>query len=112
MFGRPHQLTGNHHGDFLLHDLPKLLEDVPLAVRAPMWHMRDCAWSYFILAMLDVLNNTYTIHKLNISGHMILWTLFLVLLYEIRDHNLSAPFSYSLYIEVHGICCYENFILS
>jgi hypothetical protein len=30
----PRQLTGNHNRDFLLHDLPKLLEDVPLAVRA------------------------------------------------------------------------------
>jgi hypothetical protein len=30
----PHQLAGNHYQDFLLYDLPKLLEDVPLAVRA------------------------------------------------------------------------------
>jgi hypothetical protein len=53
----PHRLTGQHYRDFLLHDLPKLLEDVPLAVRAPVWHMRDGAPAHFILAMLDVLNN-------------------------------------------------------
>jgi hypothetical protein len=33
----PHQLTGNHWRHFLLYNLPKLLEDVPLAVRARMW---------------------------------------------------------------------------
>jgi hypothetical protein len=33
----PHRLTGNHYRD----DLTKLLEDVPLAVRARMWYMRD-----------------------------------------------------------------------
>jgi hypothetical protein len=27
-------LAGNHYQDFLLHDLPKLLDVVPLAVRA------------------------------------------------------------------------------
>jgi hypothetical protein len=27
----PHQLTGNHYRDFISHDLPKLLETVPLA---------------------------------------------------------------------------------
>jgi hypothetical protein len=32
----PHRLTGNHYRDFLLHDLPKLLEAVPLPVRAGM----------------------------------------------------------------------------
>jgi hypothetical protein len=30
----PHQLTGKHCQDFLLHDLLNLLKDVPLAVRA------------------------------------------------------------------------------
>jgi hypothetical protein len=32
------RLTGYHYQDFLLHDLPKLLEDVPLAVRAHVVH--------------------------------------------------------------------------
>jgi hypothetical protein len=34
----PYRLTGNH-----LHDLPKLLEAVPLAVRARVWYMHDGA---------------------------------------------------------------------
>jgi hypothetical protein len=55
----PHRLTGNKYRDFLLHDLPKLLEDVPLAVRAVMWDMHDGAPAHFSHAMRDVLNNTY-----------------------------------------------------
>jgi hypothetical protein len=39
----PHRLTGNHYRDILLHDLPKLLEDVTLAVTARMWYMHDGA---------------------------------------------------------------------
>jgi hypothetical protein len=48
----PHRLTGNHYRD----DLPKLLEDVPLAVRARMWYMRDGAPEHFSRAGRDVLN--------------------------------------------------------
>jgi hypothetical protein len=55
----PRRLTGNHYRNFLLHDLPKLLEDVPLAVRARMWHIRDGAPVHFSRAVRDVLNNTY-----------------------------------------------------
>jgi hypothetical protein len=43
----PHQLTGSRCQDFLLRDLPKLLEDVPLAVRACMWYMHDGAPAHF-----------------------------------------------------------------
>jgi hypothetical protein len=52
----PHRLTGNHYRDFLLHDLSKILEDVPLAVRAPMWYMNDGAPAHFSRAVRDVLN--------------------------------------------------------
>jgi hypothetical protein len=45
--------TGNHYRDFLLYDLPKLLEDVPL------WYMHDGASAHFSRAVRDVLNNTY-----------------------------------------------------
>jgi hypothetical protein len=55
----PHRLTNNHYRDFLLHDLPKLLEDVPLVVGARMWYMHDCAQAHFSRAVRDVLNNTY-----------------------------------------------------
>jgi hypothetical protein len=55
----PHRLTGNRYQDFLLHDLPKLLEGVPLAVRARMWYMHDGAPAHFSRAVRDVLSNTY-----------------------------------------------------
>jgi hypothetical protein len=35
----PHQLTCYHYWEFLLHDLPKLLDDVSLANRTQMWYM-------------------------------------------------------------------------
>jgi hypothetical protein len=48
----PHRLTGNHYRD----ELPELLEDVPLAVRARMWYMHDGAPAHFSRAVRDVLN--------------------------------------------------------
>jgi hypothetical protein len=55
----PHRLTGNHYRDFLLHYLPKLLEDVPLAVRARMWYMHDGAPAHLSRAVRNALNITY-----------------------------------------------------
>jgi hypothetical protein len=55
----PHRHTENHYRDLLLHDPPKLQEDVPLAVRARMWHMHDGAPAQFSGAVRDVLCNTY-----------------------------------------------------
>jgi hypothetical protein len=52
-------LTGIHYRDFPLHDLPKLLEDVPLAVKALMWYMHDGAPAHFSRAVRDVLTNKY-----------------------------------------------------
>jgi hypothetical protein len=52
-------LPGNHYGDSLSHDLPKLLEDVPLAVTARMWYMHDGASTHFSRDVWDVLSNTY-----------------------------------------------------
>jgi hypothetical protein len=54
----PHQLTGNHYQDVLFHDLLKLLEDVPLAVRARVCYMHDGAPAHFSWPMRVVLNNT------------------------------------------------------
>jgi hypothetical protein len=54
--GLPHRLTDNHYRDFLLHDLPKLLEDVPLAARARMWCMYGGALAHFSRAVRDVVN--------------------------------------------------------
>jgi hypothetical protein len=53
------RLTGNYNWDFLLHDLPKLLEHVPLPVRARMWYIHDGAPAHFSRAVRDVLSNTY-----------------------------------------------------
>jgi hypothetical protein len=44
--------------NFLLHDLPKLLEYVPLAVRKWIWYMHDGA-PHFSHAVQDVLNNMH-----------------------------------------------------
>jgi hypothetical protein len=52
----PHKFPGNNYGDFLLHNLPKLLEGVPLAVSSRMCYMPP---AHFIHAARDVLSNTY-----------------------------------------------------
>jgi hypothetical protein len=54
-----YRLTGNHYPDFGLHDLPDLLEDVPLAVRARIWYTLDGAPVHFSCAVRDVHSNTY-----------------------------------------------------
>jgi hypothetical protein len=54
-----HRPTGNHYRDFLLHDLPELLEDVPLELRARIWYMHDGASAHFSCAVRDVSNITY-----------------------------------------------------
>jgi hypothetical protein len=76
----PHRFTGNHYGDFLLHDLPKLLEDVPLAVRARMGYMQDGAPAHFSRAVRDVPNimtdgqvEQYPLHGLRARQISILW---------------------------------------
>jgi hypothetical protein len=55
----PHRLTSNHYRDFFLHHLPELLGSVPLAVRARVWCMHDCAPAHFSRAVRDILSNTY-----------------------------------------------------
>jgi hypothetical protein len=47
-------------------------------------------------------------HKLNVSGHMIIWTFVLVLVCGTRAQNLSAPFSYTLHREIKSHCISEN----
>jgi hypothetical protein len=55
----PLQLTRNHYPDILLHDLPELLEVIPLSVSARMWYMHDGAPAHFSCAVRHVLNNTH-----------------------------------------------------
>jgi hypothetical protein len=69
---RRHRLTGNHYRDFLLHDLPKLLGDVPLAVRALMLYMHDGAPAHFSRAVRDILNNTYRGRRIG-RGRLAAW---------------------------------------
>jgi hypothetical protein len=65
----PHQLTGNRYRDILSHDLAKLLEDVPLAVKARVWYTHDGAPAHFSRAVRDVLNNTYQDRWIGRGGH-------------------------------------------
>jgi hypothetical protein len=51
----PHRFAGNRYRDFLLHDLPKLLE----FVRERMWYNHDGAPAHFSRAVRDVFNNTH-----------------------------------------------------
>jgi hypothetical protein len=54
----PHRLTGNNCRDLLLHDLAKLPEDAPVAVRARVWHMHDGGPANFSRAVRGVLSKT------------------------------------------------------
>jgi hypothetical protein len=55
--------------------------------------------------MEDILDTYYKCtfsaitHKLNVSGHMLMWTFFLVLVCGTRAQSLSTPFIYTLYIK-------------
>jgi hypothetical protein len=66
----PHRLTGNHYRDFLSHDLPKLLEDVLLAVRVRMLYMHVGAQAHFSRAVRDVLNSSYHDRWIGRGGHI------------------------------------------
>jgi hypothetical protein len=44
--------------DYLLHDRTMLVENIPLAVRASMWHFCDDALAHFNHIVRDVLSNT------------------------------------------------------
>jgi hypothetical protein len=81
--------TANHYLDFLLYQYnrPKQLEDVPLAVRAECGTCMMVLWH--ILAVLcelnlmeDILSTYYkctlsaVTRKLDVSGHMLLWSFF------------------------------------
>jgi hypothetical protein len=64
----PHQLTDNTCRDFLLHDLPNLLKDVRLAVRARMWYTHDGSPAHFSRAVRDGLNNTCHDRRISSEG--------------------------------------------
>jgi hypothetical protein len=51
----PHRLIDNHCRDFPLHDLPQLLEAVPLAITARLQYMHDVIPIHSSRAVRDVL---------------------------------------------------------
>jgi hypothetical protein len=51
--------------------------------------MEDILSNYYECALSDI------IHKLNVPGHMFIWTFFLVVVCANLAQNLSAPFSYT-----------------
>jgi hypothetical protein len=53
--------------------------------------MLNCCWC--LRTILSVIT-----HKLNVTGHMLIWTSFLVLVFGTRGQSLSASFNYTLYI--------------
>jgi hypothetical protein len=53
----PQRLTGNSYRHFLENDLPTLLEDLPLAIRAHMWFMHDGAPPHFSITVREFLDN-------------------------------------------------------
>jgi hypothetical protein len=63
LFGRPacfvKSAYSHHYRAFLLHDLAKLLGDVPLAVRERKCYMHNGAPAHFSRAVRNVLNDTY-----------------------------------------------------
>jgi hypothetical protein len=61
----PHRLTDNHYRDFLLHDLPKLLPDVPLAVRTRMWYLHDVFFFFLICIVGGGIKVHSTLRPLN-----------------------------------------------
>ena len=54
----PNRLTGANYRDFLENNLPVLLEEVPLAVRAKIWFQHDGAPAHFSLAARQQLTTT------------------------------------------------------
>jgi hypothetical protein len=65
----PHRLAGNPYRDFLLYDLPKLLQDVQLAVRARLWFMHDGAPTPSSRAVRDVPSDTSHDRWIGRGGH-------------------------------------------
>lgn len=58
-FFLPGRLTGRSYRHFLQHELPLLLEDVPLLLRHQMWFMHDGAPAHFSILAREYLNGVY-----------------------------------------------------
>jgi hypothetical protein len=55
----PQRLTGNSYRHFLENDLPKLLEDLPFAIRAHMCFVHDGAPPHFSITVREFSDNMY-----------------------------------------------------
>ena len=58
-FFLPARLTGDVYRHFLEHDLPTLLEDVPLQLRSKMYFMHNGAPAHFCSVARNYLNTVY-----------------------------------------------------
>lgn len=58
-FFLPGRLTGESYLHFLRHELPLLLEDLPLLLRNQMWYMHDGAPAHFSILVRNYLNEVY-----------------------------------------------------
>lgn len=58
-FFLPGRLTGHSYRHFLQHELPLLLEDLPLFLRNQMWYMHDGAPAHFSILAREYLNEVY-----------------------------------------------------
>src|SRR5678816_2810305 len=58
----PARLTGDVYRQFLEHDLPTLLEDIPLQLRSKMYFMHDGAPAHFSLVARNYLNTVYPVY--------------------------------------------------
>lgn len=64
----PDRMDGHQYLEFLQNDLPLLLEDVPLAVRARMWFLHDGAPPHFRLEVRNFLNEVQQIRWIGRGG--------------------------------------------
>ena len=53
------RMTGQNYLDFLQNELPKQLEDVPLATRIAIYFQHDGASSHYTRHVMQNLNNTF-----------------------------------------------------
>jgi hypothetical protein len=64
----PQRLTGNSYRHFLENDLPTLLEDLPLVIRAHMWFMHDGDPPHFSITVREFLDNMYPVRWIGRGG--------------------------------------------
>jgi hypothetical protein len=59
MYVFPHRLTGDHYPEIHLHDLTKLLGNLPVAVRSRIWCKQDGVQAQVCPSLRGALSNTH-----------------------------------------------------